>query len=337
MFKDDMILAAEAEESSKPDHLGSFFATVVLALLACTWGAWLLTSFARLLQFDTPISWGYNLTAALFVAFLLADPIGSYLRRLPLKRVLARALAGLILGGSLQHLVVTPIAGGGVSMFVFLVMSLVILPMLVVLNSAERYLDSRGIVVSEHVGRGVLSVLQMPRAIPVALLVLIVFQLFWWIKPTPAETFVVIGAGWALTLLSSLWHFNAFPEDLDNNQKPAPGYGQFARVAATELFGFCKRHGPPVLYFTGIGWFAKSILPFVSIYYTVHDAISRLISLPIFADALIAIMTLAFGVGLALLSGRLVLWLAGRVMRWSTQGRLNRFESFRQALFLRAE
>ncbi len=330
-----MIIPAEAEEKSSPDHLGGFFASVVLALLACTWGAsgvlWVLGQVGL----PAPATLGHDISAALFVALLIADPIGTFLNKTPPKRMLYRAVCGFLFGWVFQHFFVTPIAGGGVSMFVFLALSLVLLPLMVAVNAIERALERRGIEVSEQVGRGVIRVLRLPRAVPVAASVVVAFQLLWWFTPGPVATLWIMAGAMVLILLPPLTIPILSAEEEETAKPAGPAFSRYSALALYELVMFLKWHFGTVVYFTSAGWLANGILPFSSEWQRLLSAATALLPQPLLVKAALSLSVLFAALFVAMLTGRIFMTLLGKLLRWPAENARLRYGLFRNTLLLR--
>lgn len=336
MFKDDMIIVAEAEESSKPDHLGGFFASVVLALLVCTFGVsairWVLAMFDVALSPQV----AYDLAAALFVGLLMADPFGTFLNRMQARRAVSRFILGFGFGWGLQHFVVTPIAGGGVSMFVFLALSLILLPLMLAMNALERVLDSRGIVLGEEVSRGIVRVLRMPRVVPAALAAVLVLQALWWIRPDAPTTGLLMGIALLFAFLPPLT-VPIYDPDPDSSDvaETGPAFTRYSALALHEVFLFAKWHFGPILYFSSVVWLVNGVLPHVSQWQRLQSFVESLVQKSFLGQAALTLLVLGLALGAGLLLCRLVMAALGKLLRWPEGDSALRFGLVRNILLFR--
>jgi len=310
MSDSEMIIKGEGKQPG-PDRMAGFFASVVAALIIS--GLLVrptLFLLGALFAFEASPNFIRNLTSALFLGVVLADPVGAWLRKRSLKRTIAKACIGISLGGFLQHYLVTPIAGTAVSQMIFLLLTLALLPILIGMQALERMLLKRGIVVSEILARGLIFLVRSPWPVP-ATIALVLTWLGFRAVNMPLTSTLVLFVG-ALYLLFSRALRAPVIEDGAPDEEAAPHdpgeaprqFASYFDLAMFELRQFIGITGPSVLLLASLAWGAwahfATLVPLVG-------------ALPAPLTALLGLVAgfaAAAGYGVAMLA------LAGLLGRW---------------------
>jgi len=175
------------------DPFSGIFASVVLALVTSNFLANLIEDKIGIyFSFLGNAFWQTNLVAGLFVGIVLADPIGVLTDKRQVSYALARLAIGFLSGILLQTFLITPIAGDGMSMYLFLMLFTMLVPLYLAANWAQNALEERGILLSEKVSVVVLRVLSLPDRAVIVLTMALSFAFFWVFSETFATTFVTM-------------------------------------------------------------------------------------------------------------------------------------------------
>lgn len=154
--------------------------SILLALLLCTVMSEFLVELAAGLFHLTALDiWKGNIAAGLFLGIVIADPVGTYVRKSPPLHAVIRFGVGLIAGIFVQIAIVTPMAGGGMSRFVFLIFALFLVPLMFATHRVREYMDHNNIILKEEFSRPALWVMDLPVRLLIVGTMLISFTAFW--------------------------------------------------------------------------------------------------------------------------------------------------------------
>jgi len=185
------------------DPFAGFFASVVLALLASNTVAGLVVALVfKHIPFLTPEMWKTHIAAGLFVGIVLTDPVGTLIQNRPWARALTKFGLGFCIGVLLQILIVMPLAGGGMSKFVFLILAVLLLPIMFCYESYKEYMRARGLILSEVVARHSLHVMSLPKRLLIVIIMAISFGLFWVYGTDIASSLAAMGLVLVATTLT---------------------------------------------------------------------------------------------------------------------------------------
>ena len=145
--------------------------------------------------------WRYNVASGLFLGLVLADPVGAIIGRVPLRNVLVMFVLGFALGVIIQITLVKPLAGDGLSRFVFLIIATLFVPVIYSLHRLRTYLSARGTDISSEVAYYGLRVMGLPDRMLIVLIMVLSFLGFWLFSPDPQTTIICMSAVLAATTL----------------------------------------------------------------------------------------------------------------------------------------
>jgi len=146
MFNEDMILSSRADgtQTSGPgsqDRLGYLFLNVLLALVLSAATGVLVTIGLRAAGFETWQVLVEALRSGVFTAVLMAHPWTARGAARPLKTQAAYGVAGLTLGFALQLFVITPYAATGASIFAYMLILILVLPVWIFGKTLNRMVE----------------------------------------------------------------------------------------------------------------------------------------------------------------------------------------------------
>ena len=124
------------------DEYTGYFASIILALLGSTMLASLVTPyFVGWFNLQNSDTWFNNITAGFFAAVVCANPVGLLIARNSIWRAGAKFLIGFLGGFLLQMTIIQPLAGAGVSRFIFLILAVMVLPIMYLASQISDYLE----------------------------------------------------------------------------------------------------------------------------------------------------------------------------------------------------
>ncbi len=133
---------AAPEHTQHQPYVG-YFASIVLAIICADWMAtYLVTQAGELLQRQTSAAWQVNIAAGLFLGIVLANPIGTVVSHGSVFFAALRFATGFGIGMAIQISIFTPMAGEGMSNFLFLLMAGLAQPITKLLVQLWSYLNS---------------------------------------------------------------------------------------------------------------------------------------------------------------------------------------------------
>lgn len=337
MYRNDMEIPGNPREDAGTDRLTGFLGDLVLAMLASFWGVWLLEIFVfTRFEFSLGANTGLALRAGLFVGVMFADPVGAILNKDHFGRVLLRALAGCALGAALQYFVVTPLAGNRVSLFVFLALSIVYLPLMLLFSAATTFLEKKGIRPSVLIVKGALAFLRLPRPAPLGLAFLLALPLFWQIGPSFSVSLVVLlaAAGFLLAQASFGPPFEVevpLISGLDDPKDKPTLWKQLLREAGR----FCLRNAAGVAFYSALIWLTFGLLPATSLFSDAQTFAESWVGESFVTDFALKTSAATAGVLLFLIFGRLLLSLTTRCFRRPRSDTKSRLRFFIRRIFFR--
>jgi len=177
------------------DPFTGFLASIALALLSSNMLAgYAVDMVGRLTVLSTPEIWKINGAAGFFVGVVLADPVGMLIQKRPVGLAIVKFILGFTLGMTIQTTFVMPLAGEGMSRYVFLILAALLLPILFVIESYKEYIRAHQISPGELIAKPVLRILNLPDRILFVFTMLISFAGFWCFGNDIRDVLVVIGS-----------------------------------------------------------------------------------------------------------------------------------------------
>ncbi|MGB5556615.1 MAG: hypothetical protein WBN04_01245 [Paracoccaceae bacterium] len=228
------------------DPLTGYFSSVMLALLISHTLASTLVDFAAG-HFYLPLAelWRYNVASGLFLGLVLADPVGAIINRVPLRNVLVKFVLGFAAGVIIQVSLVTPLAGGGLSRFVFLFIATMLMPVFYSLNRMHAHLAANGSDVATEIAHYSLWIMGWPDRALIIVTMVLSFGGFWLFSPDLQTTIIFMGAILAATTLYVIYvrieeenpWLDMLPEDAEQLAITRIARQRLAHLTATVLPG----------------------------------------------------------------------------------------------------
>ena len=205
------------EQLNQQVYLG-YFATLMLALLmsasaASSLAPWLIMRFA---EFDHPRIEG-QLTSGLFFAICFANPVGVWIKNSSAKRMVARAIVGMVFGGALHCLVLEPMVGDALLRFSLLLVGALGVPVLMGFDKWCQYRYGCGTTsAGEKAARFAVRLFRWPERALFVVLMLATFLVFLSLTDTPAQSLVGL-----VVLLLLMTGLVAYRSSLESSERRA--------------------------------------------------------------------------------------------------------------------
>lgn len=254
------------------DRLFVYFAGVILALLSSPWIAqFAFEQLSRMIPLPTTTNLQTNVSSALFFGISFANPFGTAVYRLPIKRSLAWLCIGLVFGYVSQHYYFTPLAGEDLSTFLHLLLVAVVPTLVMGYEKLELALDAQGIDLKVGIAERVFAFTQWPDRVLFILLMGFSFAIFW--RLTNSTQDILIALATVLTVLTigiaaRKWEIEEAEDDfspdfqawLDLEPEEQPSLDVVAS-AKTELLRLARTILPGAILFGGMTRLAVELLP----------------------------------------------------------------------------
>lgn len=218
------------------DPFVGYFASVALALLGSGWMAGLIVAPISA-HMSEQITQGLtvSIAAGLFLAVAFSNLIGTIIRRASLRAAFIRFVLGFVLGWFIQVSVFTPMAGHGMSNFLFLLVAGAAVPVVYLAQHLRVFLNSHGFAAGDTFLQMVLRAFGLSdRAIFVSLMA-VSSILFWLFAKNTNELLLGLAAVLAILVTSvslrkGKVNFEDDPEeaefqawlDLEPEEEPGP-------------------------------------------------------------------------------------------------------------------
>lgn len=232
--------------ATKTDPLSGYFSSVMLALLLShTLASLLIDLISNHIYLPGVDLWRYNVASGLFLGLVLADPVGAVISRIPMRNVLVKFVLGFALGVIIQVTLVTPLAGGGLSRFVFLFIATLLVPVIYSLNKLKIRLAENGTDIASELAFYSLRILGLPDRALIILAMSLSFAGFGIFSPDPQTTIICMSAVLAATTLYVLYvhvededpWLEFLPEEDESVAITVIAQERFAYLVATVLPG----------------------------------------------------------------------------------------------------